>query len=183
MYWPLNVPRVYTSKLPQHALDDFVRETVPASPLAFTANTPRTPANPGQDDDIGEPYVGDTPNPLETVPEIPDLEPVGHTTVNREESMEEVDEEADEEAVLVERYEKSSVGDWEERHADPSKLPNRDVLAIKISRSGSLFATISSAELVIWQTRFPMSSSLLPLSPKSYVLHRLLNFTGRTSMS
>ncbi|KAK6356524.1 hypothetical protein TWF718_000881 [Orbilia javanica] len=153
MYWPLNVPRVYTSKLPQHALDDFARETVPASPLAFTANTPRTPVDPGQDDDIGEPYVGDTPNLLETVPEIPDLEPKEDTAANRQEPPVEADEEADEEAVLVERYEKSSIGDWEEKHADPSKLPHRDVLAIKISRSGSLFASISSAELVIWQTR------------------------------
>ncbi|KAF3930431.1 hypothetical protein ABW20_dc0102673 [Dactylellina cionopaga] len=153
MYWPLNVPRVYTSKLPQHALDDFARDTVPSSPLAFSTGTPRSASNNGLDDDIGEPYVGDLPNPLETVPENTALDHEGESiNAEKEASIEETDDEP----VLVERYDKYSAGDEDEdgeKHADPANLPNRDVLAIKVSRNGALFATVSAAELVVWQTR------------------------------
>ncbi|KAK6539739.1 hypothetical protein TWF694_009939 [Orbilia ellipsospora] len=153
MYWPLNVPRVYSSKLPRHALDDFARDTVPSSPLAFSTGTPGIPPNAvDSDDDIGEPYVGDLPNPLETVPETPDLE---CRETKRAEDKDALIDETDDEPVLVDRYDKYSTGDSDDdsRHADSANLPSRDVLAIKVSRSGLLFATITAAELVVWQTR------------------------------
>ncbi|KAJ6258990.1 hypothetical protein Dda_5885 [Drechslerella dactyloides] len=155
MYWPLNVPRVYTSKLPQHALDDFARDTVPSSPLAFATDIPRAAdgATPSASDDIGEPYVGDTlPNILESVPEHvaettdEDIQPPETT------EKEPLIDDGDDEPVLVERFDKFSTGD-SDGHADPASLPSRDVLAVKISRSGHLFATITAAELAVWQTR------------------------------
>ncbi|KAF3909824.1 hypothetical protein ABW21_db0203013 [Orbilia brochopaga] len=156
MYWPLNVPRVYTSKLPQYALDDFARDTVPSSPLAFSTDALRAGdgATPGAaGDDIGEPYVGDAlPNILESVPEHV-LETEDQDARPRETTEKEpLIDDGDDEPVLVERFDKLSAGGSDE-HADPANLPRRDVLAVKISRSGHLFATITAAELVIWQTR------------------------------
>ncbi|KAF3932307.1 hypothetical protein ABW19_dt0206858 [Dactylella cylindrospora] len=153
MYWPLNVPRVYTSKLPQHAFDDFARDTVTSSPLAFSNGNPKS-AGPGQesflDDDIGEPYVGDPPPTLDTVHEVPDSVEAAESSNPREDD---VNDEVDEETVLVEKVERLSVDDSTEEKLDLTNLPSRNVLAITVSRSGLLFVTITAAEVVVWQTR------------------------------
>lgn len=160
MYWPLNVPRVYTSQLPQLAIEDFSRETFSASPLAFSAVTSQSAdglTSPSADD-IGEPYVGDLPAPsLATVPELhsTNATEVGESSSELNEYKSDTNADIDEEPVLLGRADQlQSASSVNGDHAKPEgSLPSRDVIAVKVSRTGLLLATITSAELVVWQTR------------------------------
>lgn len=131
MYWPIGAPRIYaasTSKAPRgrtFELDDDAesRETTEGSGSLLEA--PST----GGDIDNGEISVVSTPvTPL--TPVTPGIKPVEHDTQRR-----------------------MSIRFNGPDNTFSASADNEPLLSLKMSRSGHLFAVITSTSLTIWQTK------------------------------
>lgn len=130
MYWPIGTPRIYaTSSSRAPACRLVVSHDGLSSPLdSSLAASPAFPSGQprGIDDDLLPPPTPVTPSS----PKTPRIESVEHDDDGSTDSRP------------------------ESRGSDVDDLPLKDpVLAMRISRSGNLFAVITATSITVWQTK------------------------------
>jgi len=151
MYWPLNVPRVFSIKLPSTAavlLNDFQDVAPVALPAAPETIITEDAKSDSISNLIGDPYDGEPPSLDDLVEEdeTHSLHNGNPPLLSNEHGDQHNDATADNEE---ERDDSSEFIDAVETR----DYVKRDILAIKVARNGQLFATITEGELAIWQVR------------------------------
>lgn len=135
MYWPIGAPRIYAASSSAAPKDRIVRnEDDIESPentegSGSLINAPSLDQEGKPDDDQGIPSGLSTP----VTPFTPGIKPVEHDSQTRDSSQ----------SSLTDTSYFSSA-------AQPEK---ESILALRISRTGHLFAVITATTLAIWQTK------------------------------
>lgn len=147
MYWPIGAPRIYaasTSKAPGHhtfELEDDAesRETTEGSGSLLEAPSI------GGDGDLENPSDASTPvTPM--TPMTPGIKPVEHDTQRRQ-------------SVRFNGHDTTL----------SESADNEPLLSLKISRTGHLFAVITSTSLTIWQTKVRSFGAVQYLTNDFYI--------------
>lgn len=134
MYWPIGAPRIYAASSSAASedriiqTDDDVESREATEDSGSSINAPNDESEEKVDDNQELPPGLTTP----ITPITPGIKPVEHDT-------------------YLHSSNRSSDGD---ASCFPSIRPENDpLLALRISRSGHLFAVITSSSLTIWQTK------------------------------
>lgn len=143
MYWPIGAPRIYAASGSQDARDRVV---------FFDDDI-----EPGETTEGGDSYIDAVGGPLETahdeeeshsgahtplLPTTPGIKPVEHDAQRR----------------FSARTLATIADKLEDAHA---KAEKEEILALSISRTGHLFAVITSTSMTVWQTKVNDRSSKL----------------------
>lgn len=138
MYWPIGAPRIYATSSSaaskDHIIqtDDDAESREPTEGSGSLINVPNDESPENADDD--QVFTSGLSTPI--TPITPGIKPVEHDTHTRP----------------------SNISSLTDEPYFPSGRPENDpLLALKISRSGHLFATITSTTLTIWQTKVLLS--------------------------
>jgi RAB6A-GEF complex partner protein 1 len=135
MYWPIGAPRIYaasSSKTSKNIIqvDD---EAESRGAIEWGVNTQDLSSNPVRDNQ--------NPLPEQLTPSILGIASAGQDIQNR----------------LSTR----STSDFSDKLGDVvTQTKNKTILAIKVSRSGHLFAVVTATSLTIWQTKVRKTPSL-----------------------
>lgn len=136
MYWPIGTPRIFATSSSRHPAIKLVESNdglqSPAehdqNPTSETGLHPRTAATTGEHDQDAQ------PPPTPVTPLTPAVQSVEHES---DESKEDEDGYIGKSASL-----------------DVDKVPVQDpVLALRVSRTGHMFAVITKTSITIWQTK------------------------------
>lgn len=154
MYWPIGTPRIYattTAHRPSRSISPVVsHDGLPAGPAATAADAAllssfeSTPAKDGGElnpDDLDAAPL--TPGPPRT-PATPYIRSVEHDTS---------------------KFGSAKPGIHYLGASDPAVVPTHEpVVALKVSRTGHLFAVVTASTLTIWQTKVRIAVLTTPTS-------------------
>jgi len=136
MYWPIGAPSIYAAKIPPPATGIDYDSDESAELVRNSLSLSPAPAEDGDETDL----------PKETVEDEEDGRKVGEREVEDEESLPETPTAQDEQ--------ESTTSDGAQD--DESRT---HIVALRVARTGSLFATIARAELTIWQMKVRTASA------------------------
>ena len=151
MYWPLGLPRIYAASsskaLPELIVefedDAESRETTEGS--GSLINAPNS-SEEARGDDVSDAGLELKEPPTPITPMTPAVKSVEHDTHEHDTHEHDTHEQ---EARKVEA-EKKEHDYFQNDSVQPDKEP---ILALRLSRSGFMFATITATTLTIWQTK------------------------------
>lgn len=143
MYWPLGTPRIYVAKLPAVSVPPVYDSDDDSAELVRNSLSGSSGA--GEEDDDSN---------VKELAEDDEEETRDGQKIGEKEVADEVPQQTDEDVDVEIPAAAAAIG----------------VLALKVARNGVLFATVTAAELTIWQTKasaragFLLFSSIFPLN-------------------
>ena len=132
MYWPIGAPRVYAASNRKAPRDRFLESDDDAESRETTDGSGSLVDAPSNGSEVGDEYENDIPSGMSTpvTPMTPGIHPLEHDTQKHLSSR-------------PAGHDSSISG----------LLGKEPLLSLKISRTGHLFAVITSTSLTIWQTK------------------------------